>query len=599
VTFSPGHALTGSYDFYLVALSVLIAIFASYAALDLAGRVTSSHGVSRSMWLAGGATAMGIGIWSMHYVGMLAFRLPIPVRYDWPVVLVSLLAAIFASASALFVVSRAKMGPGALFVGSMLMGGGIAAMHYIGMHAMRLQAVCSFSAWIVAASIFLAVVISAVALWLAFYFREETKSGGWQKVLSAIVMGAAIPVMHYTGMAAAGFTASPEMNSSLAHALNVSALGTTGVVVVTFMVLGLSIITSQLDRRISAHALELASSEKRSRQILETSFDAFAGLDSSGRIIDWNAQAESCFGWPRAEVLGKILSEIIMAPRHREHYEQCVRELLTANHANNRNTRFEIVANHKDGSEIPAEMTISVVGRGENCHLAAFVRDLTERKRFEHELRESKQTAEVANEAKSDFLASMSHEIRTPMNGILGMTELVLETELTSEQRENLRLVQISAESLLSIINDILDFSKIEAGKVDIEKIPFDLRESIGETMRSLSIRAKQKGLELGCEVQPEVPEGVIGDPGRIRQVLINLVGNAIKFTAKGGVSVHVEQEERESSTRLHFKIQDTGVGIAEDKVRQIFEPFSQADGSITRRFGGTGLGLTPSARGW
>jgi len=585
--------LPSSYDYGLVGLSIVIAMLASYAALDLAGRVTSAVGRARALWLSGGAIAMGIGIWSMHYVGMLAFRLPVSILYDWPMVLISLLAAILASAIALFVVSRKTMGLFRAAAGSVFMGSAIAGMHYIGMAAMRLPAMCHFSPWIVAVSIVLAVVISFVALWLTFYFRRETKSGGWKKSLSAVVMGAAVPVMHYTGMAAASFRSS-LIPGDLSHALNISALGTIGIIVVTFMVLGLTILTALADRRFSAQALELESSEKRSRQILETSFDAFVEMDSNGRIIDWNVQAEKILGWPRAEVLGRILSETVIPAHQRDLYEEEVRLLLVSRQGTALNKRFEVTAVCNDRREIPSEITISVLRREDSHHFAAFVRDLSERKRFEQDLREAKEAAEGANQAKSAFLATMSHEIRTPMNGILGMTELVLDTDLSTEQREHLGLVRLSAESLLSIINDILDFSKIEAGKLELEFIPFDLRESLGETMKALSFRAHQKGIELIYDVLPEVPEALLGDPGRVRQILINLVGNAIKFTERGEIVVTVdEQPEAPNMTRLHFAVRDTGVGVPVEKQESIFEAFSQADGSMTRKYGGTGLGLT------
>jgi PAS domain S-box-containing protein len=248
--------LIGSYNYALVALSVLIAMFASYAALDLAGRVAATGGWTRAAWLLGGAGAMGTGIWSMHYIGMLAFVLPVPVAYHWPTVLLSLLAAILASVVALGVVSRQKMGASRAVAGSVLMGAGIASMHYIGMAAMRLPAICQFNSSLVVISVVFAVLISFAALWITFHFRDEKKGIGLEKLAGAVVMGAAIPVMHYTGMAAASFTPS-GMGADLSHAVSISTLGTVGIAAVTFLVLGLALLTSWLDRRFAAQTLEL------------------------------------------------------------------------------------------------------------------------------------------------------------------------------------------------------------------------------------------------------------------------------------------------------------------------------------------------------
>ena len=335
--------------------------------------------------------------------------------------------------------------------------------------------------------------------------------------------------------------------------------------------------------------------------LLDATPEAIYGIDTQGDCTFCNPSCLRVLGYEDSkELLGKNVHSLI-------HYKKAdgtpypakechIYEAFRTGHGTHVDNE---VLWRKDGTSFPAEYWSRPLHRREELigTVVTFV-DVTQRRQAEQTLRDAKEAAEGANRAKSTFLATMSHEIRTPMNGILGMTELVLDTELTPEQRDNLALVRLSAESLLTVINDILDFSKIEAGKLEIESIPFDLRESLGETMKALGFRAHQKGLELIYEVQPDVPEAVMGDPGRIRQIIVNLVGNSIKFTERGEILLSVTQEsESPEAASLDFAVKDTGVGIPAEKQQRIFEAFSQADGSMARKYGGTGLGLTICTR--
>jgi two-component system sensor histidine kinase/response regulator len=399
-------------------------------------------------------------------------------------------------------------------------------------------------------------------------------------------------------MAAASFTPAAMDPQEQLHSVSISFLGLAGICFVTFIVLGIVFVTSLADRRFSLQALELESSEQRYRQIVETALDSFIGTDSKGIITDWNAQAETTFGWSRSDAIGQSIFQTIVPLRLRDDLLQIVNELLSSGDASVLRKRIETTRLHRDGREFPVELSVSLIRMGETHRLGAFLRDITDRKRSEEESIAAREAAEAGSRAKSEFLANMSHEIRTPLNGVIGMTDLALETDLTSEQREYLTTVKLSADSLLNVINDILDFSKIEAGKVDLEFEDFNLRDNLEATLKTLALRVDEKGLELLCEIAPSVPEVVRGDSNRLRQVIVNLVGNAIKFTHEGEVAlnVHVEFEQADDLT-LHFTISDSGIGIPSEKQKLIFQPFAQADTSTTRKYGGTGLGLTISKR--
>ena len=348
---------------------------------------------------------------------------------------------------------------------------------------------------------------------------------------------------------------------------------------------------SDITRRKQAEQM-LASSEERLRSLIESTQDWVWEVDAHGRYTYCSPRVKNLLGYEPEEVLGRTPFDF-MDP---DEAGRCGARFASIVEARAPLRNLENTNLHKNGRSVILE-TNGLAILDENGDLVGYRgidRDITERRLAERELQRAKDAAEAANRAKSEFLANMSHEIRTPLNGILGMVDMTVETDLTSQQRDYLGIVKDSAESLLSIINDILDFSKIEAGKLDFDSAPFDLRDALAPTVRALAVSAQRKGLALNYFVAPEIPRVLVGDPGRVRQILLNLVGNAVKFTERGQVTVQLQQDSADSeNVWLHLSVADTGVGIAPDRLNAVFDAFDQADTSTTRRYGGTGLGLT------
>ncbi|GAB3766851.1 PAS domain S-box-containing protein [Nocardioides ginsengisegetis] len=338
----------------------------------------------------------------------------------------------------------------------------------------------------------------------------------------------------------------------------------------------------------------LSSADARFRSLVESSDDSIVSSTPQGVITSWNAAAERLFGYRSDEAVGQHI-EMLVRPELRGQAEEIQRRAMMAGETR-RSLETEFV--RRDRSLVPVSLTVSPIYDGEAITgVSAIIRDVTVARARQAELETAQAAAEAASRAKSDFLATMSHEIRTPMNGVIGLTGLLLNTSLDEVQRRYAAGVRGAGEALLAIIDDILDFSKLEAGKVDLEEVAFGPQRLVEEIGVLLASAAADQGLELRTVCAPDVPTAVLGDAGRIRQVLINLAGNAVKFTPAGHVEVRVVRVSGDGEDRLRFEVEDTGIGIDAHTRARLFEPFSQADASTTRRFGGTGLGLAISRR--
>jgi PAS domain S-box-containing protein len=589
--------LIGSYNYALVALSVLIAMFASYAALDLAGRVTAASGWTRAVWLLGGAGAMGTGIWSMHYIGMLAFILPIPVAYHWPTVLLSLFAAILASVVALGVVSRQKMGWFRALAGSVVMGAGIASMHYIGMAGMRLPAICQFNSFLVVLSVVFAVLISLAALWITFHFRDEKTGIGWEKLAGAVVMGAAIPVMHYTGMTAASFTPT-GMPMDLSHAVNISTLGTAGIAAVTFIVLGLALLTSWVDRRFATLTLEVQekklqqseaylSEAQRLSHTGSWAFNATTSLywsEENFRIWGFDPQhglpdRETVLQRIHPEDRGKIVEYVQNAVRERRDYDVEFRIVLP-----------DGAVRYIHGLGHPA-----FSASGELVEVVGTNVDVTDRKRSEQEREKLHQLqADLARinrvTTMGELTASLAHEVNQPIAAAVTNANTCLRwltrdhPDLEEARAAAMRIVKDGTRAADIISRIRLLFRK---GTPDWELV--DVNEVIREMIVLLRGEATRYNIAVQTDLAADLCQAM-GDRVQLQQLMMNLIMNSIdamkEVEGKREVAI---KSERAEDRHLLVSVSDTGVGLPLQEGSQIFDAF------FTTKPDGTGMGLSIS----
>lgn len=589
--------MNGTHESPLVALSVLIAMCASYTALALAGRVAVARGRTQLAWLLGGSVAMGSGIWSMHFVAMLAFHLPVPIAYSVPFVALSYLAAVGASLFALFVASRSAVGTARLLGAGLCLGIAIVTMHYTGMAAVRVAgAQFGYDPVLVGASVLIAVTAATVALCLFLWLRNDnTQRGRLLRVAAAVVMGLAISGMHYTAMAAVRFTNVNAM-APMDHGLQI---GTTGlavpVVMGAFVILILTVAGSITDHWVRvklAGAEALQESEERYRSVVSEIDEVIFRTDAWGRWTFLNDAWTRITGYSVVETLGHSVDDSVHDDDRAESIEKNRTIIEGTTDYCRHEVRYRTKENGDRWVEVHARATRNATGM--LVGTAGVIRDVTERRRTEGVLRAAREAAEAASRAKSEFLSRMSHELRTPLNAILGFGQLIELDATTPGMRESGDQILKAGRHLLALINEVLDITRIESGRLHMSAEPVRVGEVVREIIDLVSPLTTSGNIEI-CVDAPSVDEHYVqADRQRLKQVLLNLVANAVKYNrANGRVRLLCEASAMD---RLRIIVEDNGQGIAPAKVARLFTPFDRL-GAEQSSVEGTGLGLALSKR--
>ncbi|TGM56851.1 MHYT domain-containing protein [Leptospira vanthielii] len=716
------YFVEGTYNYWLVVLSIFISIFASWISLYMLNRFSNvENRFSRLAILFTSSLSMGGAVWSMHFIGMMSFELCTKITYNKSITILSILPSFLASYFALVSLSKKQISLRELISVGFIVGSGIGFMHYMGMAAMEMRPKLMYDPLLFFVSLVVAISLAILSIFIQFRLKKRNFKikNIYLTLISGVVMGSAISGMHYTGMAAARFVTDGNqmLETSNPDQLFLASLVSFG----SIFVIGSAVATIAF---ISYKDLfqNLQKSESRLRAIIETAADAIVMINTKGIVQEFNITAEKMFGWKAKEIIGKNVNILMPNPYQTEHDGYLSNYLRTGN-AKIIGVGRETEAIKKDGTVFPIRLAIGhtklpqddifvglisditerviienalksneeqmqsfiqnipgvvyrclvdeywttvfmsdsilslsgypasdfmepnrsrmyseIIHPEDRIHVSNIIQnaidtsdtfvlnyriiqksgdirwvleygslvldeeknvkfldgvilDNTDRRMIEEALIESKEKAEMAAITKTTFLANMSHEIRTPMNAIIGFTEVLLAGELFGNQKSQLETVKNSAKSLLRLLNDVLNSAKLDRGAVELEIIDFSLLSLVDQVCSTMGIEAKRKGLQFQYSLSENLEEYYQGDSLRIRQILTNLIGNSMKFTKEGFIQLSVTTKDGE----VLFHIQDSGIGIASDRMEKIFEPFTQADVSMSRKFGGTGLGTTIS----
>ncbi|MCW2243678.1 hybrid sensor histidine kinase/response regulator [Azospirillum canadense] len=577
----PGH-----YDLFLVALSVVVAAFGGYVALDLASHAREARR-GRNAWLAAAAVALGAGVWSMHFIGMLAFRAPAPVAYDLTLTALSFLLAVGVSGTGLFAVARAPQRRFALAMAGTLTGLGIVSMHYVGMAGMRMPARMTYDPALVALSVLLALAASTAALWLAF----RTASLG-QRLAGALVLGFAVVSMHYTGMAAASFAEphAAEPHVTMPHESLAATGGTVlsdpllavGTGAATLLILSLALASALLDRRREAE--RAAEQEARCRSIVDTAVDPIVVIDEAGTILSFNRAAVTTFGYTAEEAVGANV-RLLMPDEHRDAHDGYLARYRETGQKRVIGVGREVEGRRKDGSIFPLELSIAEWQAGRKRFFTGIMRDITARKAAEDALRRAKEDAERADLAKTKFLAAASHDLRQPLQSLFFFAHALSDRLHGHPASPLLASMSESLTGLRLLLDSLLDVSRLDAGVVN----PAVTQFALGALLERLANEYRPRAAEAGIDLRYLPTSGwTVSDPALLERILRNVIENAVRYTERGRIVIGC----RRVGAALRIEVVDSGIGIPADQQKAIFEEFTQLANPERDRRKGLGLGL-------